>query len=257
MVHQLILAETRGRVGIVTLNRPQALNALSRALIGEIADAVAAFDADDGIGAILLTGAERAFAAGADIKEMADPVFAAAYFEAHAGALEKIATAQKPLIAAVSGFALGGGMELAMIADIIIASDTAKFGQPEITLGIIPGMGGTQRLPRAVGKARAFDLILTGRQIDAAEAERIGIVSRVVPAAELAATALGLAEKIAALPLPALIAAKRAINTAWELPLSEGIRAEQRLFHGLFSTEDQKEGMAAFIARRPAAFRHR
>ena len=257
MVHQLILAETRGRVGIVTLNRPQALNALSRALIGEIADTVAAFDADDGIGAILLTGAERAFAAGADIKEMADPAFAATYLEAHAGALEKIATARKPLIAAVSGFALGGGMELAMIADIIIASDTAKFGQPEITLGIIPGMGGTQRLPRAAGKARAFDLILTGRQIDAAEAERMGIVSRVVPAAELAATALGLAEKIAALPLPALIAAKRAINTAWELPLSEGIRAEQRLFHGLFSTEDQKEGMAAFISRRPAAFRHR
>jgi enoyl-CoA hydratase len=257
MAPHLVLTETRGRVGMVTLNRPQALNALSRALIGEIADAVAAFDADDGIGAILLTGSERAFAAGADIKEMADPHFAARYFDVHAGALEKIAETRKPLIAAVSGFALGGGMELAMIADIVVAADTAKFGQPEITLGIIPGMGGTQRLPRAVGKARAFDLILTGRQIDAAEAERIGLVSRVVPAAALAASSLALAEKIAALPLPALLAAKRAINAAYELPLAEGVRAEQRLFHGLFGTEDQKEGMAAFLTRRPAAFRHR
>jgi enoyl-CoA hydratase len=257
MAPQLILTETRGRVGIVTLNRLPALNALSRALIGEIADAVAAFDADDGIGAILLTGSERAFAAGADIREMADPEFAATYFDVHAGALEKIAEARKPLIAAVSGFALGGGMELAMIADIVIAADTAKFGQPEITLGIIPGMGGTQRLPRAVGKARAFDLILTGRQIDASEAERIGLVSRVVPAAELAAAALTLAEKIAALPLAALLAAKRAINAAYELPLTAGVRTEQRLFHGLFGTEGQKEGMAAFLAKRPAAFRHR
>jgi enoyl-CoA hydratase len=257
MAHDLILTETRGRVGIVTLNRPEALNALSRALIGEIAAAVAAFDADDGIGAILVTGSERAFAAGADIKEMADPQFAASYFEVHAGALERIAETRKPLIAAVSGFALGGGMELAMIADIVIAADTAQFGQPEITLGVIPGMGGTQRLPRAVGKARAFDLILTGRRIDAAEAERIGLVSRVVPASELAAASRALAEKIAALPLPALVAAKRAINAAYELPLAEGIRAEQRLFHALFSTDDQKEGMAAFVARRPAAFRHR
>jgi enoyl-CoA hydratase len=257
MAYELIRTETRGRVGIVTLDRPQALNALSRALIGEIATAVAAYDGDDGIGAILITGSERAFAAGADIKEMADPAFAATYFDVHAGALEEIARARKPLIAAVSGFALGGGMELALIADIVIAADTAKFGQPEIMLGIMPGMGGTQRVPRAVGKARAFDLILTGRQIDAAEAERIGLVSRVVPADELATAAAALAEKIAAQPLPVLIAAKQAINMAYEMPLTEGIRGEQRLFHGLFSTEDQKEGMAAFVARRPAAFRHR
>jgi enoyl-CoA hydratase len=257
MAHQFVLTEKRGRVGIVTLNRPQALNALNRALVGEIADALCAFDADDGIGALFVTGAGRAFAAGADIKEMSDPQFAASYFDVHAGALEKIAAMQKPLVAAVAGFALGGGMELAMIADIIVAADTAKFGQPEIALGVIPGMGGTQRLPRAVGKARAFDLILTGRQIDAAEAERIGLVARVVPTAELAAASLALAEQIAALPLPALIAAKRALNAASELPLSEGIRAEQRLFHALFSTHDQKEGMAAFLARRPAAFSHR
>ncbi|HVZ13470.1 MAG TPA: enoyl-CoA hydratase-related protein [Bauldia sp.] len=257
MAYQLILTEARGRVGVVTLNRPQALNALNRSFIGEITDAVAGFDADDGIGAILLAGSERAFAAGADIKEMADPAFAASYFEVHAGALEKIAATRKPLIAAVSGFALGGGMELAMIADIVIAADTARFGQPEITLGVIPGMGGTQRLPRAIGKAWAFDLILTGRQIDAAEAARIGLVSRVVAAAELATAAQALAEQIAAQPLPALIAAKQAINAAYAMPLADGIRTEQRLFHGLFSTEDQKEGMAAFIARRAAAFRHR
>ena len=257
MAHQLILTEQRGRVGIVTLNRPQALNALNRALIGEIVEAVAALDRDDGIGAIVIRGSERAFAAGADIKEMADPEFAAAYFDKHAGALEKIGEASKPLIAAVSGYAFGGGMELAMLCDIIIATDTARFAQPEITLGIIPGIGGTQRLTRAVGKARAFDLILTGRQIDAAEAERIGLISRAVPAAELDAATMALAERIAAMPLSALIAAKRGIRAAYELPLSEGVRAEQRLFHGLFGTEDQKEGMAAFLAKRPAAFKNR
>ena len=253
----LILTETRGRVALITLNRPEALNALSTALIGELVAAVEAFDRDDGIGAMVIAGSEKAFAAGADIKEMGSLTFVEAYLGDQAAALARIGQARKPIVAAVAGYCLGGGAELALLCDIIIAADTAKFGQPEVTLGIIPGMGGTQRLPRAAGKARAFDLILTGRQIDAAEAERMGIVSRVVPAAELAATALGLAEKIAALALPALIAAKRAINTAWELPLSEGIRAEQRLFHGLFSTEDQKEGMAAFISRRPAAFRHR
>jgi len=257
MAYQLILTETHGRVGIVTLNRPQALNALNRALIGEIVAAVAGFDRDDGVGAIVVRGSERAFAAGADIKEMADSEFAASYFDKHAGALEKIGEAAKPLIAAVSGYALGGGMELAMLCDIIIAADSAKFAQPEITLGIIPGIGGTQRLTRAVGKARAFDMILTGRQIDAQEAARIGLISRVVPAAELAAEAMALAEKIAAMPLPAVMAAKRAIRAAYELPLSDGVAAEQRLFHSLFDSEDQKEGMAAFLAKRPAVFKNR
>ena len=252
-----ILAETRGRVGIVRLNRPQALNALNAALIAEIAAEVAAYDADDGIGAIVITGSEKAFAAGADIKEMNDPAFAATYFENHAGAIEKIAAARKPIVAAVAGFALGGGCELALICDIVIAADTARFGQPEITLGIIPGMGGTQRLPRAIGKARAMDMILTGRTMDAAEAERAGLVSRVVPAADLMTTALAVAGKIASFSLPSVIAAKQSVASAYELPLAEGIPSEQRLFHALFASQDQKEGMAAVIAKRPPNFRNR
>jgi len=231
----LILTETRGRVGVVTLNRREALNALNATMVGEIGNAVAAFDADDGIGAIL----------------------AAVYFEKHAGALERIAAARKPIVAAVAGFALGGGCELALLADIVVAADTAKFGQPEITLGIIPGMGGTQRLPRAVGKAKAMDMILTGRMMDATEAERAGLVSRVVPAADLLTTALAIATKIAAFSLPSVMKAKEAVALAVELPLAEGIRAEQRLFHALFATEDQKEGMAAFAAKRPPVFRNR
>ena len=251
-----ILTETRGRVGLITLNRPEALNALNAALIGELAAAVAVFDAEAGIGAIVITGSERAFAAGADIKEMIQPDFAESYVLDQAATLENIA-ARKPLIAAVAGYALGGGAELALLCDIIIAADTAKFGQPEITLGIIPGMGGTQRLPRAVGKAKAMDMILTGRTIDAAEAERAGLVSRVVPAAELMATALAVAEKIASLPLPAVMAAKESIAQAFEAPLADGIRFERRQFHALFATADQKEGMAAFISKRAPNFRNR
>ncbi|MEJ0011608.1 MAG: enoyl-CoA hydratase-related protein [Bauldia sp.] len=253
---EFIISETHGRVGVVILNRPQALNALNTAMIVEIGAAVAAHDADDGVGAIVITGSDRAFAAGADIKEMADPAFASTYFAKHAGAIEKI-SARKPIIAAVAGFALGGGCELALLADIVIAADNAKFGQPEITLGIIPGMGGTQRLPRAVGKAKALEMILTGRTIDAAEAERAGLVAAVVPPAELMATALAVAAKIASYSLPAVIAAKAAVTQSAARPLAEGVVLEQRLFHALFSGDDQKEGMAAFIAKRSPTFRNR
>ena len=253
----LILTETRGRVGLITLNRPETLNALSAGLIAELAAAVDAYDHDAGIGAIVITGSEKAFAAGADIKEMASLTFVEAYLRDEAAALAKIAEARKPIVAAVAGYCLGGGAELALLADIVIAADTAKFGQPEITLGIIPGMGGTQRLPRAVGKAKAMDMILTGRMIDAAEAERAGLVARVVPAAELMTVALAVAEKIAGLSLPAVMAAKESVNRAFETPLGEGLRFERRLFHALFATDDQKEGMAAFIAKRPPKFRNR
>jgi enoyl-CoA hydratase len=253
----LILTESRGRVGLITLNRPEALNALSAGLIAELAAVVDGYDHDDGIGAILITGSEKAFAAGADIKEMASLSFVEAYLRDEAAALARIAGARKPIVAAVAGYCLGGGAELALLADIIIAADTAKFGQPEITLGIIPGMGGTQRLPRAVGKAKAMDMILTGRMIDAAEAERAGLVARVVPAAELMTVALAVAEKIAGLSLAAVMAAKESVNRAFETPLAEGLRFERRLFHALFATDDQKEGMAAFIAKRPPKFRNR
>jgi enoyl-CoA hydratase len=253
----LILTETRGRVGLITLNRPEALNALSAGLVAELAAAVDGYDHDDGIGAIVVTGSEKAFAAGADIKEMASLTFVEAYLRDDAAALARIAEARKPIVAAVAGYCLGGGAELALLADIIIAADTAKFGQPEITLGIIPGMGGTQRLPSAVGKAKAMDMILTGRMIDAAEAERAGLVARVVPAAELMTVALAVAEKIAGLSLPAVMAAKESVNRAFEAPLAEGLRFERRLFHALFATDDQKEGMAAFIAKRPPKFRNR
>ena len=253
----LILTETRGRVGLITLNRPEALNALSAGLIAELAAAVDGYDHDAGIGAIVVTGSEKAFAAGADIKEMASLSFVEAYLRDEAAALARIAEARKPIVAAVAGYCLGGGAELALLADIIIAADTAKFGQPEITLGIIPGMGGTQRLPRAVGKAKAMDMILTGRMIDAAEAERAGLVARVVPAAELMTVALAVAEKIAGLSLAAVMAAKESVNRAFETPLAEGLRFERRLFHALFATDDQKEGMAAFIGKRPPKFRNR
>jgi enoyl-CoA hydratase len=258
MAHQqFILTETRGRVGLITLNRPQALNALNAAMIGEIVAAVEAFDADDGIGAILITGSEKAFAAGADIKEMAGLSFADAYVGDYAAGMDRIAAARKPIVAAVAGFCLGGGAELALLADIVIAADTAKFGQPEITLGIIPGMGGTQRLPRAIGKAKAMDMILTGRILDASEAERAGLVARVVPAGELMPTALAVAGKIAALSLPAVLAAKESVTRAFATPLAEGIRFERRLFHALFSTADQKEGMAAFLGKRAPDFKNR
>jgi enoyl-CoA hydratase len=257
VAYETILVETRGRVGLVTLNRPKALNALSTPLIAELTAALAALDGDDGIGAVVLTGSDKAFAAGADIKEMQGLSFVEAYLRDQAAALERVSEIRKPLIAAVAGYALGGGCELAMLCDFIIAADTARFGQPEITLGILPGMGGTQRLARAVGKATAMEMVLTGRMMDAGEAERSGLVARVVPAADLVAEALKAAEKIASFSLPATMMAKEAVNRAFEVPLAEGLRYEQRLFHALFATEDQKEGMAAFVEKRPAAFRNR
>jgi enoyl-CoA hydratase len=257
MTYQSILVETKGRVGVITLNRPQALNALNSVLNGELAKAIAAFDADDGIGCMVVTGSDKAFAAGADIKEMADKTAVEMVMSDFAAAWHATASARKPVIAAVAGFALGGGCELVMQCDIVIAADTAKFGQPEIKLGVIPGIGGTQRLPRAVGKAKAMDLILTARMMDAAEAERCGLVSRVVPAASLMQEAMTIAETIAAMSLPALMAAKEAINRAFESPLAEGIRFERRLFHAMFATDDQKEGMAAFVAKRAPRFKHR
>ncbi len=257
MAHETLLVETRGRVGLVTLNRPQALNALNRQLLEELKAVLAGFAADAGIGAVVITGSEKAFAAGADIKEMQPYGFADAMVEDLAAGWDDVAAFRKPMIAAVSGFALGGGCELAMMCDFIIASETAKFGQPEITLGIIPGMGGTQRLTRALGKAKTMDLVLTGRMMDAAEAERSGLVARVVAPEKLLDEALAAAEKIAGFSLPSTMMAKEAVNRAHETVLSEGMRAERRLFHALFATEDQKEGMAAFVEKRKPAFRHR
>src|SRR5882672_8102251 len=257
MSYQNIIAETKGRVGIIRLNRPQALNALNLALKAELAQAIDGYDADDAIGCMLITGNEKAFAAGADIKEMADKTFIEAYLGNFAGTWNSAARARKPIVAAVAGFALGGGCELAMQCDIIIAADNAKFGQPEIKLGVIPGIGGTQRLTRAVGKAKAMDMILTGRMMDAAEAEKAGLVSRVVPAASLMDEAFKVVEAIANMSLPAVLAGKEAINAAFETTLSEGIRFERRTFHALFATHDQKEGMAAFVEKRPAKFEDR
>ncbi len=257
MSYQTIVVETRGRVGLVRLNRPQALNALNAALFGELSRAIAAFEADAGVGCILLTGSEKAFAAGADIKEMADKSYTDVSTSNWAGAWDPVARARKPVVAAVAGYALGGGCELAMQCDLIIAADNARFGQPEIKLGVIPGIGGTQRLTRAVGKAKAMDLILTGRMMDAAEAERAGLVARVVPAASLMDEAMKVAETIAAMSLPSLMAAKEAVNRAFEISLAEGVLFERRVFHALFATQDQKEGMAAFIAKRPPKFKNR
>jgi enoyl-CoA hydratase len=258
MPYEMILTETRGRVALITLNRPKALNALCDQLMGELGDALRGFDADAAIGAIVITGSEKAFAAGADIKEMRDRGYPDVYFNDFIGERwETVLTIRKPVIAAVAGFALGGGCELAMMCDIIIAADTARFGQPEINLGIIPGAGGTQRLTRAVGKAKAMDLILTGRMMDAAEAERASLVARVVPAAELVEEALKIGEKIAGLSAPSVAMAKEAVNAAQETTLKEGVRLERRLFQSLFATADQKEGMAAFAEKRAAQFRHR
>jgi enoyl-CoA hydratase len=257
MSYETILVETRGRVGVIRLNRPQALNALNSTLNAELAQAVAAFDADDGIGCMLLTGSEKAFAAGADIKEMAGKSSTEVFMGDFIGTWHATANARKPVVAAVSGFALGGGCELVMQCDVVIAADTAKFGQPEIKLGIIPGIGGTQRLTHAVGKAKAMELILTGRMMDAAEAERAGLVSRVVPAASLMDEAMKVAETIASMSLPSVLAAKEAINRAFETTQAEGIRFERRVFHALFATHDQKEGMAAFIEKRPPKFENK
>jgi enoyl-CoA hydratase len=257
MSYETIIVEKRGRVGIIRLNRPQALNALNSALNAELARAIVAFDADQGIGCMLLTGSEKAFAAGADIKEMAGQSAVDMFMGDFAGGWHAAANARKPVIAAVAGFALGGGCELALQCDLIIAADTAKFGQPEIKLGVIPGIGGTQRLTHAVGKAKAMDLILTGRMMDATEAERCGLVSRVVPATQLMEEALKTAEAIASYSLPAVLAAKEAVNRSFETPLAEGIRFERRIFHTLFATHDQKEGMAAFVEKRPPKFQNK
>src|SRR5258706_2541215 len=254
MSTETIIVERRGRVGIVRLNRPQALNALSATLKNDLIGAVEAFDADADVGCILLTGSDKALAAGADIREMADKSYIDMSRADYAGDYERLTRVRKPLIAAVAGFALGGGCELAMLCDFIIAADNAKFGQPEIKLGIIPGIGGTQRLAHAVGKAKARDLILTGRMMDAAEAERSGLVARVVPAASLMEEASKVAETIAALSEPSLIAAKEAVNRSFETSLAEGVRFERRTFHALFATKDRKEGMTAFIEKRPPRF---
>ena len=250
MAYENIIVETKGRVGIIRFNRPQALNALNRALILELTQAIAAYEADNGIGCMLITGNEKAFAAGADIKEMADKTFIEAYLENFCADWDGITRARKPIVAAVAGFALGGGCELSMQCDIVIAADNAKFGQPEIKLGVIPGIGGTQRLTRAVGKAKAMDLILTGRMRDAADAERAGLVARVVPAAGLMDEAMKVAETIANMSLPSVLAGKEAVNAAFETSLAEGSRFERRIFHSLFATADQKEGMKAFVEKR-------
>ncbi|MBJ3776087.1 enoyl-CoA hydratase [Acuticoccus mangrovi] len=257
MDYEMILTERDGAVGIVTLNRPKALNALSTPLVDEVVDALRAFDADPGIGCMVLTGSERAFAAGADIKEMKDLSFADAFGGDFISSWDRIATMRKPVIAAVAGFALGGGCEVAMMCDLIIAADTAKFGQPEINLGVMPGAGGTQRLTRAVGKAKAMDLILTGRMMEAEEAERCGLVARIVPADRLLEEAKTLAATIARHSLPSLMAAKESVNRAYETTLSEGVHFERRLFHALFATHDQKEGMAAFAEKRSPEFQNR
>jgi enoyl-CoA hydratase len=253
-----LLIETRGRVGLITLHRPEALNALNHQLTSELTAALRAFDADDSIGAIVLTGHGKAFAAGADIKEMAPKSFADVYGEDFITATwEELTRTRKPVIAAVNGFALGGGCEMAMMCDMAFAAETAKFGQPEIKLGVIPGSGGTQRLAKWVGKAVAMDLVLTGRMIDAAEALRIGLVSRVYPADQLLDEAVKAAETIAGYGLLSTMAAKEAVNRAYETTLAEGVRFERRLFHGLFGTADQKEGMAAFVEKREAKFTHK
>ncbi|MBM3643152.1 MAG: enoyl-CoA hydratase [Alphaproteobacteria bacterium] len=256
--YENILVERRGRVGIVRLNRPKALNALCADLIRELGQALDAFEADAGIGCVVLTGSDKAFAAGADIKEMKDrdyqDVFLADFITV---GWEKVSQIRKPVVAAVAGFALGGGCEVAMMCDFIIAAENAKFGQPEILLGTIPGSGGTQRLPRFVGKSKAMDMVLTGRMMDAAEAERCGLVSRVVPLDKLMDEAVAAAEKIASLSLPATMVAKEAVNMAFETGLAEGVKFERRTFHATFAFEDRREGMAAFADKRAAVWKHR
>jgi enoyl-CoA hydratase len=256
MTYNEILVETRGNVGLITLNRPKALNALNSALIGELGQAIDAFEENSRIGCLVVTGSEKAFAAGADIKEMASLSFVEAFMSDFASALDRVAKARKPIIAAVDGYCLGGGCELAMLCDIVIAAHSAKFGQPEITLGVMPGMGGTQRLPRLIGKSKAMDLILTGRMMDAAEAESAGLVARVVSSGDLLEEAMNAAEKIADFSLPAVMMAKEAVNRALETSLAEGVRFERRLFHAMFATQDQKEGMAAFIDKRTPQFKN-
>jgi enoyl-CoA hydratase len=258
MAYQNIIVETRGPVGLIRLNRPKAMNALNNALIADLGQALDGFEADAAIGAIVLTGSDKAFAAGADIKEMADKSYMDMYLtDFITNGWERVTKCRKPIVAAVAGYALGGGCEVAMMCDFIIAADNARFGQPEITIGILPGAGGTQRLPRAVGKSKAMEMILTGRMMDAAEAERAGLVSRIVPVADLVEEALKTAKIIADLSRPAVLMAKESINRAYETTLAEGVRFERRLFHSAFATEDQKEGMAAFTEKRQPKFKHR
>jgi enoyl-CoA hydratase len=258
MTYENILVETRDRVGIVRLNRPQRMNALNDALAKELSTALHAFDADVGVGCIVITGNEKAFAAGADIGAMAEWDYAKVHRDDYITRdWEDVIRIRKPVIAAVAGYALGGGCELAMACDTIIAADTAKFGQPEITIGTIPGMGGTQRLPRAIGKAKAMDWCLTGRMVDVVEAERAGLVARIVPAAQLEVEALAFAAKIASFSLPVVLKVKEAINRAYESSLAEGLKFERREFHSTFALADQKEGMRAFVEKRKPTFKHR
>ncbi|MFY9628309.1 MAG: enoyl-CoA hydratase [Methylocystis sp.] len=257
MNYETIQIERHGKAGLVRLHRPEALNALNAKLMAELDDALSAFETDSEIGCVVLTGSDKAFAAGADIKEMREKGFADAFLEDFLARWDAVARTRKPIIAAVSGFALGGGCEVAMMCDFILASDTAQFGQPEIKLGVIPGAGGTQRLTRAVGKAKAMELCLTGRFMGAEEAERAGLVSRIVPAQDLVADAIKTAQAIAAMSLPAVLTAKDAINRAFETTLAEGVKFERRAFYALFATQDQKEGMAAFVEKRRPAFKNR
>jgi enoyl-CoA hydratase len=257
MNYQNIIVEINGRVGIIRLNRPQRMNALNDALADELGSALASLDANDGVGAIIITGNDKAFAAGADIGAMAEWSYQKVYADNYIMRWESARATRKPIIAAVAGYALGGGCELAMMCDLIIAADTAKFGQPEITIGTMPGLGGTQRLPRAVGKAKAMDWCLTGRMIDAAEAERSGLVARVVPAEKLMDEALAVAAKIASYSLPVVMKIKEAINRAYESSLTEGLMSERREFHATFALDDQKEGMRAFVEKRKPEFKHR
>jgi enoyl-CoA hydratase len=252
-----IIVETHGAVGLIRLNRPQALNALNAELIAETDAALDAFEADEKIGCVVITGSEKAFAAGADIKEMSTKTYMQAYMEDFISKWDRIGQKRKPVIAAVAGFALGGGCELAMMCDFIICAETAKFGQPEIKLGVMPGSGGTQRLAKFIGKSKAMDMCLTGRMMDAQEAERCGLASRLVPAADLVAEALKAAATIAAMSRPVAMMTKETVNRAFETTLAEGLRFERRLFHSMFALEDQKEGMAAFVEKRAAAFRNR
>jgi enoyl-CoA hydratase len=255
--YETILVDQRDRVGIVTLNRPEALNALNVQVMHDVTDACQALDRDPGIGCILLTGSARAFAAGADIKEMEPRTYQEMYADDFFAGWDALTQVRTPLVAAVAGYALGGGCELAMLCDTIIAADTARFGQPEVTLGVMPGIGGSQRLTRLVGKAKAMDMCLTGRTMDAAEAERAGLVSRVVPADDLLTEAVAVAAKIASMSKPVTMMITESIDRAYETTLTEGVRFERRVFHATFATDDQKEGMAAFIAKRPPTFTHR
>jgi enoyl-CoA hydratase len=256
MAYETILVETKDRVGVVRLNRPAALNALNAQLIDDLTKALDGFEADPAIGCIVITGSDKAFAAGADIKEMQSKTYMQAYKDDFIGKWDRVGRCRKPVIAAVAGFALGGGCELAMMCDIVIAADTAKFGQPEIKLGVMPGSGGTQRLIRQVGKSKAMEMCLTGRMMDAVEAERANLVTRVVPAASLMDEAMKTAQAIASMSLPIVMMTKESINRAYETSLAEGVRFERRVFHSQFAVADQKEGMAAFVEKRKADFKH-